>query len=311
MDTKAHKTKYIRTAAIIALIGNAILAIAKIIVGLLSNSVALIGGGIDSSTDVLISLITLAVVKVISKPADTKHPWGYGRAETIATALLSFVILFAGIQLIINSISNLISGEQNMVPSVMAFVVTVASIIGKLLLAWSQHILGKRADSAMIKANAKNMAADVLISLGVLAGLIISVATDSTYADSIIAIFIGLWIVKTAIGIFLEVHLELMDGTNDKEPYRIIVEAVNSVEGAFNPHRARARRIAGFWDISFDIDVDPHCSVEDAHKIAGEVETNIKQRLDNVYDIMIHIEPKGDDECEVFGLSVNEMGDKK
>jgi len=305
--SKHSKGEYIRIAAIIALLGNAILAIAKITVGFISNSAALIGDGIDSSTDVLISIITLAVVRVISKPADPGHPWGHGRAETVATAFLSFVILFAGIQLIINSISNLITGEHNMVPSTMAFAVTLISIIGKLLLAWSQHVLGKRAHSSMIKANAKNMASDVLISLGVLAGLTISVITDSAYADSIIAILIGLWIMKTAIGIFLEVNLELMDGTNDKEPYRIIVEAVNSVEGASNPHRARIRRVAGFWDISFDIDVDPKSTVEDAHGIAGEVENNIKQRLENVYDIMIHIEPKGDEESEAFGLSEKEM----
>ena len=308
MDASKHsKAGYIRIAAIIALLGNAILAIAKITVGFVSNSAALIGDGIDSSTDVLISIITLAVVRVISKPADAKHPWGYGRAETIATAFLSFVILFAGIHLIINSISNLITGEHNVVPSTMAFAVTLASVIGKFLLAWSQYVLGKRADSSMIKANAKNMASDVLISFGVLAGLTVSVVTDSAYADSIIAILIGLWIMKTAIGIFLEVNLELMDGTNNKEPYHIIIEAVNGVDGAFNPHRARVRQVAGFWDISFDIDVDPKSTVEDAHQIAGEVENCIKQHLENVYDIMIHIEPKGDEESEVFGLSENEI----
>ena len=108
-DNNNDKTKYIRIAAITAIVGNAILAILKIIASVFSGSGALIGDGIDSSTDVLISIITLVVIRILSKPADAEHPWGHRRAETIATAFLSFIIFFAGAQLIINSFSNLIA----------------------------------------------------------------------------------------------------------------------------------------------------------------------------------------------------------
>ena len=301
------KSKYIRTAAVIGIAGNAILAALKIVVGVITQSAALIGDGIDSSTDVLISIITLVVVKVISAPADVKHPWGHGRAETVAVAFLSFMIFFAGAQLTVNSVSNLISGTHNFVPSTMAIIVTLVSIVGKILLAWSQYILGKRADSPMLKANAKNMAGDVLISFGVLIGLVISLLTDSAYADTIIALLIGAWIIKIAVGIFLEANLELMDGNSDMAPYRVIVDAVDSVEGAYDPHRARMRRVAGFWDIDFDIGVDPRCTVSEAHDIASQVEQEVKKRLENVFDIMIHIEPRGDCATESFGLSEDDM----
>ena len=309
MSVRDHnKAQYIRKAALIALTGNAILAILKITVGIIAKSSALVGDGIDSSTDALISIMALLVAKVISKPADREHPWGHGRAETIATVTLSFIIFFAGAQLIINSASRLISGEQQIVPSAIAIVVTLISIIGKALLAWHQHVSGKRANSAMTRANAKNMASDVFISLAVLIGLIVSALTDTAYADTIIAILVGAWIIKTAIGIFLESNLELMDGNNDIEPYRIIVEAVNAVGGASNPHRARMRRVAGLWDIDLDIDVNPTTSVLEAHRIATRVEKEIKQRLENVFDIVIHIEPRGDKTAEAYGLSEDEMG---
>ena len=179
------------------------------------------------------------------------------------------------------------------------------------MLAINQYILGKRANSAMLKANAKNMAADVLISFGVLVGFAIAYLTDSGHADSVMAILIGVWIIKTAIGIFLETNLELMDGNSDIKQYQIIVEAVSAVEGASNPHRARMRRIAGFWDIDLDINVNPQISVIEAHEIASKVEQEIKKRLDEVFDIMIHIEPCGDDAVEAFGLSESDMqGDK-
>jgi len=307
MSTKRSKTEYLRLAAAIAIAGNTVLAILKIVVGLISSSGALVGDGIDSAADVLSGVITLVVVRIVSKPADADHPWGHGRAETVSTVFLSFVIFFAGAQLIISSISNLFSDAQHVVPSATAVVVTIISIVGKILLAWSQFFLGKRADSAMIRANAKNMAGDVLSSVGVLVGLIISALTSSAYADTVIAILIGALIIKTAVGIFREANLELMDGNNDMEPYRIILRAANTVEGASNPHHARIRRVAGFWDIDFDIDVDPHCTVLDAHEIASQVEREIKQSLENVYDIMIHIEPRGDDAVEAYGLSEDEM----
>jgi cation diffusion facilitator family transporter len=287
--------------------GNGVLAVLKIVAGFLSNSGALIGDGIDSTSDVAVSIVALAVAKIVSKPADAEHPWGHGREETVATAFVSFIIFFAGAQLILNSVSNLIHGGQKAVPTAFAVAITVVSIFGKILLALNQYILGKRADSAMIKANAKNMASDVLISAGVLTGLIISILTGSAYADTIIALLIGGWIIKTAVGIFLEANLELTDGSADTKPYGAIVESVWAVDGAFNPHRARMRRISGFWAIEFDIDVNPDCTVLEAHGIASQIEDEIKRRLENVYDIMIHVEPLGDVTEEVFGLSEDVM----
>ncbi len=293
----------IRTAAVIALTGNILLAVIKILAGTLSSSFALISDGIDSSADALISIITLVVVKIMSKPADAGHPWGHGRAETVTTAFFSFLLFFMGGQLVINALTSLLSRNQASAPSFLAMVITIISIIGKVLLAWCQFSLGKRSDSGMIIANAKNMASDVLVSVGVLAGLIISAVTGSGSADIIIAGLIGIWIIKTAVGIFLEANLELMDGNSSTEPYQVILDAVSSVEGAGNPHRARMRRVAGFWDINLDIDVNPECTVLEAHEIASQVEAEIKQRLENVFDIMIHIEPQGDDNDETFGLS--------
>jgi len=308
-DNSNVKIKTIRAAAMTALAGNLILAALKIVTGIYSGSNALIADGIDSSADVLISIIALVVVRIIAKPADSGHPWGHGRADTVATAVLSFTLFFMGAQLIMSNVSAFINNEQNVIPSAYAIIVTLISITGKILLAWSQYSMGKKADSAMIKANAKNMAADVVVSLGVLVGLVISALTGKAYADTIIAILIGVWIIRTSIGIFREANLELMDGNSGVGPYRVIIEAVNSVEGASNPHRARMRRIAGFWDIDLDIDVNPECTTLEAHNIAAQVEKEIKLRLENVFDIMIHIEPRGNVEAETYGLSEEEMND--
>ena len=305
MRTKADT---IKLATYTALAGNVALAALKIAMGFYAKSGALLGDGIDSSVDVALSVMVLVTYRIVASPADTKHPWGHGRAETVATAFLSFVLFFMGAQLAFTSASKLISGETAQAPSIVGAIAAVISVAGKALLAWSQNVLGKRAGSALIRANAKNMLGDVMISLGVLAGLAISAATGTGIADAVFAILIGLWIIKTAVGIFLEANLELLDGSGDMGPYRTIFEAVNAVEGADHPHRARMRRIAGFWDIDLDIEVDPRLTVSQAHGIALRVEEEIKRRLENVFDIMVHVEPRGEaEDGEEFGISEEEV----
>jgi len=286
-----------------ALIGNTLLAALKIGTGIYAGSLAVIGDGIDSSMDVLIAVMTLFVSRIISRPADAGHPWGHGRAETVATTLLSCILFFAGAQLIINSGREIIFGVEREVPSMPALIVTLVSIAGKLLLAWSQYMFGKKANSPMLIANAKNMSADVLLSGGVLAGLGASIFFNIALIDSWAALLVGIWVFKSALGIFLEANTELMDGGSDREFYQAVFDAVNSVEEAGNPHRVRMRRIAGRWDIDIHIEVPPNIKLIEAHRIARKVETAINKRIENVYDIMIHVEPAGNIENEGYGLS--------
>jgi cation diffusion facilitator family transporter len=213
----ADKARLIRIASLTALVGNSLLAVVKIGTGIYAHSLAVVGDGIDSSMDVLIAIMTLIVSRIISRPADADHPWGHGRAETVATTLLSCILFFAGAQLIINSGREIIFGAERQVPTIPALIVTLVSIAGKLLLAWSQYVFGKKANSAMLAANAKNMSADVLLSAGVLAGLGDSIFFNIALIDSWAALLVGVWVFKSALGIFLEANTELMDGGSGKE----------------------------------------------------------------------------------------------
>jgi cation diffusion facilitator family transporter len=303
-----RKARLIRAASLTALFGNTFLAAVKISAGLYAGSLAVLGDGIDSSVDVLIAIMSLAVARIISRPADKEHPWGHGRAETIATTLLSCILFFAGAQLILNSAGDLVFGERHEAPRGLALAAALVSIAGKLLLAWSQHVFGKKAGSPMLRANAKNMAGDVVLSIGVLAGLGLSILLDIGAIDSAAAILVGLWVMKSAVGIFIEANTELMDGGSGKEFYRAVFDAVNSIKGAGNPHRVRMRRIAGLWDIDIDIEVDADLSVRAAHKIASLVEGAIKEKIEGVYDIVVHIEPEGlYHKSEGYGLSEGDL----
>jgi cation diffusion facilitator family transporter len=241
--------------------------------------------------------------RISSKPGDPEHPYGHGRAETVSTAIISLVIFFAGGQVLLSAIRGILEGGQPTLPSSMALWVTVISIIGKLFLAWSQFLYGKKSGSTMLIANGKNMRGDVVTSVAVLVGLGLAFITGIPVLDKVCAILVSLWILRNAVGIFIEANTELMDGTSDRGPYQELFKAIEGVPEAGNPHRVRLRKIGSMLVVDLDIEVDPEMSVKKAHAIAVSVEKAIKESLPDVYDIIVHIEPRGNVEDERFGLT--------
>ena len=299
----------IKYAGIVALVGNLVLAIAKLLVGFVSGSLSVMGDGIDTTTDVIIACMTLIIAKIIAIPSDNDHPWGHSRADTIGTVILSFVLAFAGLELCFSSIEHIMNPREKVVVSQLALIVTSVSIFVKIILAVIMFVLGKRANSSMIKANAQNMINDILISGSVLIGLILAYAIDSPLVDPIVALLVSFFIIKNAIQIFWEMNVELMDGNTNKEAYQQLFAAVKSVDGVSHPHRVRMRKIAAFWDVDLDIEVDGSMSVVEAHEISEKVARAIRTSIPDVYDVMVHIEPAGhlcEDE-EGYGLSESDL----
>ncbi len=306
-----NRSALLRQASIIALVGNAVLAVSKLVIGSIAGSLAVVSDGVDSSTDVAIAIMTLVIAAVVDKPGDKEHPYGHARAETMATTALAFIVFFAGAQLLLRAAGALIEGETPAMPGMLAIWVTVASVIGKLLLAWSQFAFGKRTGSAMLIANGKNMRGDVVTSVSVLVGLAITFILGIPVLDRILALLVSLWIIKNALGIFMEANTELMDGTSDRGPYAAVFTAVASIEGAGNPHRTRIRKLGARFMIDLDIEVDPDMKVSEAHEIARGVESAIKTNLLEVYDVIVHVEPRGNDEAEErYGLKPGDHEEK-
>jgi cation diffusion facilitator family transporter len=277
----------------ISVIGNAFLSLLKIVIGIISGSLAVLSDGLDSASDVITSLIILFTTPIISRPPNSKFVYGQEKAENVASTILSFVIFFMGGQMFVTSIHKIIHHEAAELPSPIAIGVTIVSIIGKLILALYQFHQGKRVDSSMLRANAVNMRNDVIISAGVLLGLGFTFVLKLPVLDPVIALLISVYIVYSAIGIFKDANLVLMDGMPDTSIYKKIIQAVEEVPGAVNPHRIRSRQIGNMYTIVLDIEADGNLSLTDAHHIAQAVEDSIKKIIDNVYDIVVHVEPEG------------------
>jgi divalent metal cation (Fe/Co/Zn/Cd) transporter len=111
-----------------------------------------------------------------------------------------------------------------------------------------------------------------------------------------------------AFKIFMQTNLEMMDGVEDSEIYKKIISAANSIEGVSNPHRIRVRKMAHLNVIALDIEIEGQLTLNEAHDLALTVESAIKDRIPNVYDVLVHTEPKGNIEPdEVFGVSEEDL----
>ncbi|MCL2596323.1 MAG: cation diffusion facilitator family transporter [Paludibacter sp.] len=280
-------------ASWVSTIGNTILSLLKLVIGFITGSLAVISDGIDSATDIVVSIVMIFTSRIVNRPPDRKYVYGYEKAEAIASKILSFVIFYAGVQMLITSVKATFWGAERTVPDMMAIWVTIFSIGGKLVLSLYQFRAGKRIESQMLIANAKNMRNDILISCSVLVGLFFTFILKAPILDSITGVIISFFILKTAITIFLDSNTELMDSVKDTAIYDTVFEAVDATDGAKNPHRVRIRTTGGMYLISLDIEAEGNCSLNQAHEISNNVEQNIRQRIENVYDIRIHVEPEG------------------
>jgi cation diffusion facilitator family transporter len=291
----ADRIKSIKAASWVGIGGNAFLALFKIIAGSLSGSLSVIADGVDSSGDVLISVMTLYIAYLLSKPPNLKFPYGYGKAEPNATKALSFIIFFAGAQLAITSIKKLAGGTVSEIPGKLAIIAVVVSIVAKLLLAWYLLYIGRKTKSSMLIANAKNMQGDVVISSSVLVGLIFTNIFKLPVLDTITALCVSGWVMWIAVRIFIETNLELMDGNVEKLTYKKVFELAETVPGVKNPHRMRIRRIGHRLMVNIDIELDGEMTLRQAHRVSHNVEKKIKTGLEQeVFDVIIHIEPYGD-----------------
>ena len=185
---KKHKKKIV-VVSTVAVVVNGLLSVLKIVVGLAAGSLATVADGIDSASDVLTSLITLFTAHIIARPPDMKYPYGYSRADTMAAKILAFIIFFAGAQLAVSSFGRLINPQPRAIPAVIAIYVIVISIVFKQLLALYLKKTGKKVQSKMLIANAKNMQSDVVISFSVLLGLLFTFYLKMPLLDVITALF--------------------------------------------------------------------------------------------------------------------------
>ena len=142
----------------------------------------------------------------------------------------------------------------------------------------------------------------MLMLPGGLVGLFFSFVLHLPILDCVTALLVSCYIIRSSFKIFMESNIELMDGVKDTSVYQKIFDAIDGVDGISNPHRVRSRSIGGKYMITLDVEADGNMTLSQAHTLANEIEQNIRQRIPEVYDIVVHIEPFGTHPENVFGV---------
>ncbi|PLV58356.1 cation diffusion facilitator family transporter [Thermotoga sp. KOL6] len=293
----------IKKGAWIGIFGNAFLASLKVLIGIITGSYAILADGIDTSTDIFTSVVILLSTRISEKPPDETHPYGHGKAETIASKIISFVMFYAGVSLLVESFKRLITGGVVLELSPLAFLVVGISLIGKTFLFLYKLSLGRRLSSPATISDALNMRNDILISGTVLAGML-AMKSFGWWLDSLLAIFVSILILKTSFSVFYEAAYELMDGLrkSDMDIYNDIFNTLMRFPEVHNPHRVRVRKVGAKHYIEMDIEVDGKMTVKDAHDLTVKIREEVMKKRDDIEDITIHVEPLGNIEREGFGV---------
>ena len=292
----SNRAQEIRRITVVGAIVNIILTILKIIAGILGRSAAMIADGIHSLSDLLSDIVVLVFTHISSKGKDKKHSFGHGKFETLATLIVSVILVAAGARLReegSRSIMEVTNGKMITAPGSIALWAAIISIISKEILYHATIRTAKRANSPVVIANAWHHRSDALSSVGALAGIggAMVLGDKWTILDPIASCCISIAIIVVAIKMALPSLAELLETSLPDEIEKDIINIANSVKGVDDIHELKTRRNGISYIIDAHIVVNPHISITEAHNIATEVENAIREKYGNETQINIHIEP--------------------
>lgn len=282
----------------VTLIGSAVdlsLGAAKIVGGYVATSQALIADGVHSLSDLATDIIVLYAAKHSHREADEEHPYGHGRIETLATVVLGVALVLVSIGIGIDAIDRLFNVERLMQPTVLALYIALVSVIAKEFIYHFSMRIARKYRSEMLKANAWHSRTDAISSIIVVIGVIGSMA-GLNYLDAIAAVGVAMMIAKIGWDLTFQSLRELIDTGLDPERVELIRNTIMDVNGVQALHVLRTRRMGGEALVDVHIQVSPNLSVSEGHHISEQVRDQLVRGIDEVSDVMVHIDPEDDEQ---------------
>lgn len=277
----------------VGLVCNIGLAVIKTVAGIIGHSYALIADGIESLMDVFSSLIVLGGIKISSRPADANHPYGHGRAESLAAMIVAVVLLLVGVRIAFESLSGLAHPRQ--APEPFTLFVLLGVIFVKEFLFRSQLAVGVQVGSTAVKTDAWHHRSDALTSLAALIGISVALIGGSAYAGadnwaallaSVVIGFNGIKLLKAAVA-------DLMDQAQAPHIEEDVRRLAAGVKEVVLIEKCRIRKSGFDLFVDIHVQVDPAMSVANAHEIAHQVKDVLVASSLGIADVLVHIEPAG------------------
>ena len=215
--------------SIIGIIVNVLLVGFKAFIGLLTNSIAIVLDAVNNLSDALSSVITIIGMKLASKPADKKHPMGYGRIEYLTSAIISVIVLYAGVSSLVSSVKHIITPEKADYSTVSIIIVAVAVVV-KLVLGLYVKSSGKKANSDALVASGKDALFDSIISASTVVAAVVYLAFGVSL-EAYLGVIISAIIIKSGLEMLRETLSKILGERIDAEMSHAIKKTVRSVEG--------------------------------------------------------------------------------
>ncbi len=270
--------------AAISILVNAILAGGKIFIGLISHSVAISAEGLHSSMDVLSSTISYVGIKVSKKPSDQKHPYGHYKFEVLAGTLITLILLGTGLGIIYEAYQGFIKPEEVKI-GYLAFLVMIFSAVVNEIMARLKIYFGKKENLISLLTDGFHSRVDVFISLAVLSGLFL--VKYWIYADSLLALLIGLYIIKESFSLGKEAVDSLLDVSAGKE----IEEKIKSITQSqkIQIFSLKTQKKGSIITVNLEIKLPSSLSVEKAANISDKLREGLMNKVGNLQYVTIQI----------------------
>lgn len=282
-------------AAWVGIIGNLLLAVLKIVVGTIGNSRALVADAVHSASDVVGSLAVLIGLRAAKLPPDDDHPYGHGKAESIAAIIVAVILFIVGVQIGYGSFKALF--EPVITPSVLAVYAAIFSIVTKEAMFQYKYRLGKKLNSVALITNAWEHRSDVFSSFAALVGIGGAVLGGylaipwMVYLDPVAGIIVSFLIMIIAWRLGNESIHNTLDHVLHEEDALELKKTAEEVEGVIKVDTLHAREHGHYVIVDIKIAVDPHITVEEGHTIGKEVKEKLIKEHDHVQNVLIHINP--------------------
>jgi cation diffusion facilitator family transporter len=290
MHTEYRKAKF---ATWVGIGGNILLALIKMIFGVLGNSTALLADGVHSLSDIGSSLVVLYGLNIASRPKDKDHPYGHGKAESLAArSVAGLLIILAGL-IAYQALRRLFNIELLQPPARITLGVAFFSYLIKEWMFRYKFKLAKKLVSSSLLADAWHHRSDAWSSVVVLLGIGGAIIAGPRWRllDPLAAIVVALIIGVIGINIFRKTTGELMDESASERLIKRLRNLTENTPGVLGVEKIYARKSGLDFLVDIHLEVDKNLSVENAHRIATNVKNKINQKIPQVSSVLVHIEP--------------------
>jgi cation diffusion facilitator family transporter len=281
-------------SSLVGIGSNLALAAFKCMAGFLGHSFALVADGVESFSDVVSSTVVFFGLKFAIKPPDEAHPYGHGKAEPIASIVVSLALIVAAVFIAVESIQRIEEPHPLPLPYTLWVLMAVVGI--KVVLSRYVTAVGKGLESSAIESDAWHHLSDAITSSFAFVGISIALWTRNPAADDWAALCASPIIIFNAYRKLRHPLAELLDAKPSPEIERQIRSIASKVPGVIGLEKCEVRKVGFSYYVNLHVVVHGKISVSQGHSIAHQVEDTVLRYAPRVAEVLVHIEPDEEDQ---------------